>query len=126
MTAPTEQDHADAILAALTAAGAVPYLLGKVPATPPDYYTEVTVERRFIEEPRATVGDPRRGWRFTTRAVARKETNARVLRAKADAIENQRLTVAGQLTTKVRFETSETIGDDNDWWTGLTTWTYLL
>lgn len=126
MTAPTEQDHAAAIIAALNAAGAVPYLLGAVPATPPDYYTEVTVERRFIDEPRVTVGGDRRGWRFTTRAVARKEANARNLRTKADALENQRLTVAGQVTTKVRFEGSEPIGDDNDWWTGLTTWTYLL
>ena len=128
MTA-TEEQHAAAVKAALTAQSAAPYDLDdlKALATPPAQYTEVTVSRRFGAQNRATGSTGRVGWRITTRAVAKTVSNAREMRKRtAAALSYVRLTVDGDQTTPIQFEGEEPIGDDDGWWSGLTTWTYTL
>jgi len=113
----------DAVVAALTAANAHPYTLDDIKqmATAPAYYTEVTVSRRFGGERRGGNASGSTGWRVTTRAVAKTEENAREMRRRAASLEDARLGTS----TPVVFETEEAIGEDNDWWSGLTTWTYV-
>ena len=125
----TEEQHATAIKAALTAQLAAPYDLDDLKAltTPPAQYTEVTVSRRFGGENRATGSTGRVGWRITTRAVAKTVSNAREMRKRTDAaLLYVRLTVDGDKTTPIQFEGAEPIGDDDGWWSGLTTWTYAI
>jgi hypothetical protein len=127
----TEEANATAVIATLNAAlptSVRAYDLDELPATRPDNYVEVTVSRRFGGQQRNTAQATTQGWRITTRSVssvsvfnARK--NAETVRA---ALEFARLSVGGSTTTPVQFETAETVGDDDGWWSGLTTWTYAL
>lgn len=122
----SEEQHAAAFIAALNALGAVAYDYDDVPATLPAFYTIVTVSRRF--------GGNRRGegvptvylYRATTRAVARTVGNAREMRRRAHLIEGVSLTVAGEQTTPVEFETAQIVGPDENYYSGLTTWVWAL
>lgn len=122
----TEQQVSDAVVAFLNATGAHAFDLQDVPALPPDLYTEVTVTRRFGGTQRAS--GVREGvlWRVTTRQVARRLANAQTLRAKSAAMENVSLDVAGMTSTPVEFETSEPIGPDDGFFSGLESWTFAL
>lgn len=118
-----------AVIAALSAVSAAPYDLDdiKALASPPAQYTEVTVSRRFGGQNRATGSTGRVGWRITTRTVAKTVSNAREMRKRAEtALLYARLTVGGDETTPIQFEGAEPIGDDDGWWSGLTTWTYAI
>lgn len=125
----TEEQHATAIKAALTAQQAAPYDLDDLKAltSPPSQYVEVTVSRRYGGEERATGSTGRIGWRISTRAVATTISNAREMRKRAvTALLYARLTVDGDKTTPIQFEGEEPIGDDDGWYSGLSTWTYAI
>jgi hypothetical protein len=123
---PTEQEHSDAVVAFLNTLGAVAYDLGDVPHPLPDWYTEVTVTRRFGGEQRGSGEREGRLWRITTRQVSKRLQAAQNLRAKLDALEGAVLTIGGETTTPVEFETADPIGPDDGWWSGLETWTYRI
>lgn len=121
----SEESHAAAVKAALTALNAVPYDLDDVPAVMPAYYNEVTISRRFGglirgESPTTTL------IRLNIRAVAKTVSNAREMRRRAEQIEGTTVTVDGIQSTPIQFETAETIGFDDGFWQGLTSYTYAV
>lgn len=127
----SESTHLVAVMATLTAAGAVPYDIGKVPGTNgnsgavPQWYTEVSVMRRFGGNPRSTSESGVQGYRITTRTVGNSAANARNTRLKQHAaLEEVVLTVDGEPTTPIKFEGAEPIAPDEGMYSGLTTWTY--
>lgn len=114
-----------AAVAALTAAQAHPKTLQELKsATPPAHYNEVTVDDRFGGELRASVWRGTIGWRISTRAVSETEDGAYQMRAKARAgLEYALLTVGGDVSTPVMFESADPIAEDEGHWSGLSTWT---
>jgi len=123
----SEQDHVDAVKAALTAAGAHPYTYAELagPEKRPQVYTEVSVTRRAGAPNRNTADTTRGGWRITTRVVALYSDD--IARTERDAVYAgllyARLVVGGK-PTKVQLESEEQIGSDDGWYSGLTAWTY--
>lgn len=122
----TDEEVAAAFITRLTALGAVPYDYDDLPAKRPDWYTEVTVTRRFGGEQRGSGERDGRFYRATTRQVAKTVSNARNLRTKSAALEDSTLTVGSETTTPIEFETAEVIGPDDGWYSGLETWTFAL
>lgn len=122
----TEEQHAAAVIAALNAVGAHAYDYDDLPATRPDFYTEVTVSQRFGGERRHSGERDGELYRITARSVAKTVTNARLLRTKAKALIDTPLTVASATTTPVEFETADPIGPDDGWYSGLLSLTYAL
>jgi hypothetical protein len=129
------ETHAVAVLAVIDAALAamtVPrhaYDLDTLArlATKPADYVEVTVSRRAGADRRACGATERGGWRVTTRAVGQTETNARLMLERTrGALEYKRLTVGGEVSTPIQFESEEVIGPDENLWTGLMAWTYAI
>lgn len=120
----TEEDVAGAVIAAIVENGGKAYDLddAKALTNPPASYVEVMVERRFGGEQRACGGYALTGYRINLRAVATTVSNARNARSKAD-LEGIRLTVGDVESTPIQFETQDSIGQDNAWWSGLTTYT---
>lgn len=128
MTA-TEEQHATAIKAALTAQLAAPYDLDDAKALTaiPNAYTEVMVSPRSGAPLRNPGSTGRRGWRIATRQVGSTVSNAREMRKRTHAaLEFVRLTVGGDVTTPIQFEGAELIGEDDGYWSGLETWTYAI
>lgn len=130
MTLPTEEQHATAVKAALTTAQAAPYDLDdlKTLETLPAYYTEVTVSRRFVGDGLRASREPGiRAVRLGTRFVAKNITTAREMQKRTtDALEGVSLTVSGETTTPIEFESADVIAEDDGYWSGLTTWTYVV
>lgn len=122
----TEEQHAAAVVAALNSAGAHAYDYDDVPASPPDFYTQVAVSRRFGGTRRGSGEPVGQFYRILERAVANTVSNARNLRAKTDALEGTVLTIGGQTTTPIEFESAQPIGPDDGWFSGARTWTYAL
>lgn len=126
-----EQLHATAVLTVLNAALPTQtraYDVSEVPDTKPPHYVEVMLSRRFGGARRASADTGTGGWRIATRVVDKESvTDARNTASKVrDALEFARLAVAGKQSTPVQFEGAEPIGPDDGWWSGLTTWTYVL
>jgi len=124
----TEELQASAILAALNAQDAHAYDIDDLKAlpAPPKNYTEVTVSRRYGGQDRLPGSTGRVGWRVTTRQVGATVTAARTLRQRAvTALLYQRLTIDGVLTTPIQFESEDPISEDDSWFSGLVTWTYV-
>lgn len=125
----SEATQLAAVLAALNDADAAAYDLDaiKEAANRPAYYTEVTVTARYGAEPRNTGSTGRRGWRITTRVVGDYASNAQEIRKRVDTgLRYVRLTVDGATTTPIQFESEDPIGEDDGWFSGLTTWTYAI
>lgn len=122
----TEEQHSAAVVSFLNGVGAVAYDLQDIPSPPPDWYTEVTVTRRFGGVQRASGVRDGQLWRITVRQVGKRLQNAQNLRAKRASLEEAVLTVAGVTTTPIEFETSGVIGPDDGWFSGLETFTYAL
>jgi hypothetical protein len=129
----SEESHAVAIKAALTAAGAVPYDYDEVPSTNgnpgtlPQWFTAVGVTRRFGGNFRTSAQSGVTGWRITTLAVGNNVTNARNIRLKQhQALEGVVLTINGEKTTPIALESADQIEPDGARHSGLTTWTYAL
>jgi len=122
----TEKEHQAAVEALLTSLGAVPLALGAVPSTPPDWYTEVGVVRRYGGEQRMSGLRDGQLYRITARQVAKMLPNAQNLRAKSAGLEGAVLTIAGQTSTPIEFESADPIAEDDGYYSGLETWTYAL
>lgn len=120
----TEADVAAAVIAVIVANGGRAYELDQAKAltAPPASYCEVMVERRFGGEQRASGGYALTGYRINVRAVGSLVANVRNARTRGD-LEGIVLTVGAEHSTPVQFETQESIGQDNDWWSGMTTYT---
>lgn len=128
MTA-TEEQHAAAIIAALTAAQAAPYDLDDAKALDPvPYgYTEVMVMPRGGMPVRLPGSTGRRGWRISTRHVGTSVSNAREMRKRTHAaLEFARLVIGGDTTTPIQLEGAEVIGEDGEYWSGLETYIYAI
>ena len=118
----SEEQHATAVIAALSELNAEPYDLDEVPSDATSY-NEVTVSRRVGgqvrgESPTTTL------MRVTVRAVAKTVSNAREMRRRAQLLEGTTVVVVGVSSTPIQFETAETIGEDDGWYSGLSTYTY--
>lgn len=104
----------------------VPGLNGNT-GTLPFRYVEIGVSRRYTEPDRGDAMPSFIGYRITTRAVAKNITDARNLRRLTGlALENKALTVSGQTSTPVAFETEDPIAPDEDRYSGLTYWTTVI
>lgn len=131
-----EQAHAETIVALLTAAlapRAEALELDEVDRRAdagnlPAEYVEVTIARRFGGEDRLGVWQGTEAWRVTTRVVAPRIKNARVMRKKVRAaLEYAALAISGDTTTPVRFETEDEISADKErTFSGFSIWTYVL
>lgn len=94
--------------------------------SPPAIYVLLTIERRYVG-PRRAGRAGRSGWRVLARYVGRTVDEARwALDKVTDAIEEQRLDIAGQTSTPVTHETSTAIEPDGGRFSGLTAFTYAL
>lgn len=127
--------HAAAIVAALNARLgqlATPreaFDLDDTPATLPPAFVQVAAYRRFVDDGRRSDGEKTaKGYRVLTRAVAKSDGNARLLLTLCgEVLEFQTLTIDGRLTTPLEFETEDPVEPDDDgWYVGAWTWTYLL
>jgi hypothetical protein len=125
-----EEQHATAVLAALNAelaASMRAYDYDDLPTTRPANYVEVTVSRRAGGPNRNPGSTGRSGWRITTRPVSTTVSNAREMRKRvATALLFNRVTVGGDQSTPIQFETEDPIGPDDGWYSGLSTWTYAV
>lgn len=120
----SDEEVATALKTLLTAAR--PYDLDDVPASALDY-TEFGLTRRYGGNPRSTTESGVVGYRITTRAVGKTVSNAREMRKRQHAaLEDQRVTVGGETSTPIKFETAEEIQQDGEFYTGLTAWTFAL
>lgn len=127
MSFPTEQDCADAVKAFLSAAGAIPYEVGRVPSPLPLRYTEFSVYRAFGGEPRNGGLPGTQLYRIATRAVADNVDNVRVMRQKAATLEGAVLHPGSSESTPVQFETTDYIAPPSEnWQSGYTTWTFAV
>ena len=124
----TQEQHAAAIKAAIDAVVVAPvYEMDEIPTTRPSEYVEFTVERRFGGSQRLGVWIGTTSYRIATRVVSQKSvSNARLMaEGVRSALEFNSLTVAGgTTTTPVMFESAEPIGPDNEWFSGMTLWTF--
>lgn len=124
----TDEEVAAAFIAQLTTLGAIPFDYDNLAAASPKptNYTEVTVTRRFGGEQRSSGERDGRLYRATARQVAKTVSNARNLRTKSAGLEGVMLTVGSATTTPLEFESADSIGPDDGWFSGLETWTFAL
>lgn len=100
--------------------------LGRMDSVPSEY-VEVRVHPRYGGEHRVSTHTGVRAWRIvTTYKSTNLAENARALRRETQAaLEYRVLTIDGQDTTPVAFETAVPIGTDEEHWvTGTDSWTY--
>lgn len=134
MSAPVDEQIAQAVLSLVDGglqAMSTPrhaYLSDAAPTEGGDYVTTLLSWRFGGNSRLSDVQLSPSGWRVMVRAVGNGETNARVLLATATAaLENQRVTVAGTTSTKIRRETEDPIGEDEydqGLWSGARTYTF--
>lgn len=126
---PSEQEHFDAVEAALNVAN----------ARPRDYNNTVTedcnllaVADRFGGVRRMSSEIGTRSVRITVVAVGRTPDNAREMRRRHDKLRGQRLTIGGRLSTPIEFESAEPVGPDGDllgtgsWFSAMSRYTYTV
>jgi hypothetical protein len=123
-----ENAHLEAVKALLTAAEAVPMTLQDVKdaATLPKSYNEVMVAQRAASGPRRT-GAPSgiTQWRILIRSVAQRYGNAQEMRSRADlALQEAKLTVAGEEFFIERAVSDDPIAEDDGWWSGVSEYAY--
>lgn len=126
----TSQANATAILAAINAqfTSTHAYELDKIPSPRPAEYVEVTLSRRFGGTLRLGGSMNVVGYRITVRAVSQ-ATVANVrnsLEKCRSALEFKCLTVGGEKTTSIQFETEDPVAYDDGHFSGLLTFTYAL
>jgi hypothetical protein len=127
----TPDDQVTAILAAVNAQlPALPadrraYDADDVPTDLPMAYVAVSVSRRYIDGFRGGGGHGMRGGRVVLRYVARSVSDARELQRRARlALEDVTLAATGGLVGPFRFESEESIGSDEGWYSGADAFTY--
>lgn len=103
------------------------YELDAVPTVRPDDYVTFNIYRRYGGTDRLDGFIGTCGWRITTQAVSKNLSAARVLRKTVTtALLNVNLTVSGEVTTPVLFETEDVFVEDDDYYVGFTDFTYCL
>lgn len=126
----TAQANATAILALLNTALSpkVAYDLDDIPSPRPAEYVEIGLSRRFGALARSSGGKGRTGYRVTIRAVSQASVvNARnSLEKSRAALEFARLSVGGETSTPVEFETEDPAQYDEGWFSGLLVFTYVI
>lgn len=133
MTAPVDSQQATQLLSLVNtrlAALATPrtaYEADDAPTAGGDYVS-MALHRRFGGNERVGGGLSPSAWRLVLRAVGTGVPNARVLLAIcSEAVEQQRITVAGVTSTPIQFESEDPIGQDEydlNLWSGMRTYTY--
>lgn len=123
-----EKAHLAAVKALLTAAEAVPMTLQdlKDAAALPTSYNEVTVTQRYPSGPRRA-GAPSgiTQWRVLVRSVAQRYGNAQEMRRRADlALQEAKVTVAGEEFFIERSVSDDPIHEDDGWWSGTSEFAY--
>lgn len=129
MTAPSEQQHATALLSMLTTGNVPVFEVDAIKSmgTPPQKYAEFELEWRPGAVSRANAQQTANGYRFTTYYIADNVANARnVLRLVEAAVRGKRVTVAGRVSTPIQRESADPIDEVNGRYSGWTTWTYVL
>lgn len=123
--------HTAVVRAALDAAGANPYDVGKVPGTfnnpgsLPQRYTEFAVDYRYGGNDRMVAQSGPIGYRVRARAVADSEANAQLLRDRQRvALRYAYLVIEGKSTTPVQPEDPQPIDPDEGMFSGLATFIY--
>jgi hypothetical protein len=131
VTFPTDQEHHDAVFAALVATDARPYDYGMTVSDA--NYNLVTVSPRFGGELRVGGVGGTRAVRVTVLSVGKTAENVNEMRRRADlALREQTLTVAGFPSSPIQFETGDPVGPDGDlagagaWFSAITSWTYAV
>lgn len=124
----SEQAHLDAVKALLTAANAKPYTLAELDALAslPTSYNEVTVSQKVGSGPRRA-GAPSQvtQWRVVVRSVADIYGNAQEMRRRAAlALDEAKVTVAGETYFIERAVSDDPIAEDDGWWSGTSEFGY--
>jgi hypothetical protein len=123
-----EKAHLAAVKVLLTAANAMPYTLAELAALSalPTSYNEVTVSQKVGSGPRRA-GAPSQvtQWRVVTRAVAKEYGNAQEMRRRAAlALDEAKVTVAGEDYFIERAVSDDPIAEDDTWWSGVSEFGY--
>lgn len=127
----TANANAAAILTALNAAltgDMVAYEADEVPSPRPPEYVDVSIGRRFGGQRRSSSHLWLTGYRVTVRAVSETApSNVRTtLETCRAALEYARLSVGGETSTPVQFETEDPAGEDAGWFSGVQAFTYAI
>lgn len=125
----SEEQQAAAILALLNDHGANAYDLDDLKKLPtlPSSYTEFATGWRAGASERLCGRAGLEGYRFRTRAVAKTVSNVREMQERAiDALEGRCLVLADATSTPIRRESHTAIAEDDQWFTSLFVWTYVL
>lgn len=122
-------ENAAALLARLDIALSVPaYDLGKVPATRPREFAEMTLVRRYGGVQKVSARISTTGYRFTIAAVSQVSVdNVRNSLEKCRAeLEFSRLVVAGERSTPIQFETQDDADYGSGWFSQYMAMTYAI
>lgn len=122
----TEAEHSAAVMALLTTLKAAPQSFSTAPKTLPDFFTQVATVRRFGGQ---QVGSGERNgqlFRILLRQVAKRLDNAETLREKSAGLEGAVLTIGGDTTTPIEFESADPISEDDGRYSGDESWIYRL
>ena len=125
----SEKAHLDAVIALLTATAAAPKTLQEIKdagASPPTRYNEVQLAQRVGSGPRRA-GAPAETtqWRVLIRSVALKYGDAQEMRRRADlALQEAKVTVAGEDFFIERSVSDDPIHEDDGWWSGVSEFAY--
>lgn len=122
----TEAEHSAAVIAFLDTLKAHPQSFGTALVNLPDSFTQVGVARRFGGQQRGSGVREGQLFRIVLRQVAKDFDNAETLRAKSAGLENAVLTVGGDTTTPIEFESADPIGEDDGRYSGDETWIYRI
>lgn len=133
MTFPTDQEHYDAVTAALAAVDARPYDYDATVPSSLSAYNLVAVSDRFGGVPRTTGQIGTRSVRVSVRSVGKDAANVREMRRRVDlALREKRISVAGHVSTLIAFESADAPARDGDqlvagkWVTALASFTYTV
>jgi hypothetical protein len=133
VTFPTEQEHHDAVVLALTDAAAAPYDYHEKVPRDVTGYTLVGVTDRFGGNLRLTGQVGVRAVRVTCRYVGLTPDNVREIRSRGEsALREQSIAVGAHESTPIQFETAEPIDEDGSvasgqkWYSALSAYTYTV
>jgi len=129
VTAPTEQQHATALLALLADIGVTVYEVDKVAAmqNPPARYVEFELEWRSGSLLRSTAQRSGDGYRFTTYGIAKSVSDVREsLRRVAAAVDGARVVIGDYTSTPIQRESSDSPRQEGGHFVGFSTWTYSV
>lgn len=119
-----------AILTLLNAAltDVTAYEADEVPKTRPSEYVDVAIGRRFGGERRSSSQAGLTGYRLTVRATSETAPmNVRdTLETCRSTLEYARLSVGGETSTPIQFETEDPAGEDAGWFSGVQGFTYTI